>query len=164
MLQPATVLAGPASGPAAITDFPQALAQADIPTATSTTKGGVSIPAGSGLSIDGNGATKIDNTVVAGGFPFINFNQHGLVTGGRALSGSDLPPPVLGDVGGVKPGTGLEVTGDGTLNVVPPTADEIGGVKAGDGITIDIDGVISQTETGVVADTYTKVTVDEWAT
>ena len=43
----------------------------------------------------------------------------------------------------------------------PPALGEIGGVKAGDGITITPDGTISQSETGVVADTYTKVTVDE---
>ena len=154
-----TVLAGPASGPAASPTF-RALVPSDIPTATSTTKGGVSIPAGSGLSVDGNGATKIDNTVVAGGFPFVNFNSHGLITSGRALSGSDLPPPALGQPGAVKPGTGLEVTADGTLNVLPPTGGDIGGVKTGNGINIAADGTVSQSLTGIAPGTYTKLTVD----
>jgi hypothetical protein len=128
-----TVLAGPISGAAASPTY-RKLEPTDLPTATADAKGGVSVPTTGGLAVNGAGAVSIDNSVAAGGFPFINFNQHGLVTGGRALSNSDLPPPALG---------------------------EIGGVKAGDGITITPDGTISQSETGVAADTYTKVTVDD---
>ena len=156
----ATVLAGPVSGPAASPSY-RKLESTDIPTASTTTKGGVSVPASGGLVADGAGAVGIGNSVTPNEFPVISYDKHGLVTNGRALSGSDLPPPALGEVGGVKPGVGLEVTGDGTLNVLPPTADVIGGVKASDGITIDADGTISQSLTGVAAETFTKVTVNE---
>ena len=97
---------------------------------------------------------------MSGGNPFVNYNEHGLITSSRPLSGSDLPPPVLGQPGAVKPGDG-EVTGDGTLNVIPATDSAIGGVIASDGITIAPDGKISQSVTGVAAGQYTKVTVDE---
>nr|BAR30336.1 phage-related tail fiber protein [uncultured Mediterranean phage uvMED] len=128
-----TVLAGPVSGAAATPSY-RKLEPTDIPTATTTTKGGVSVPASGGLAVDGAGAVGIGNTVTPNEFPVISYNEHGLVTNGRALSNSDLPPPALG---------------------------EIGGVKAGDGITITPDGTISQSLTGVTAETYTKVTVDE---
>ena len=128
----ATVLAGPVSGPAATPSY-RKLESTDIPTATTTAKGGVSVPASGGLVADGAGAVGIGNSVTPNEFPVISYNEHGLVTNGRALSNSDLPPPALG---------------------------EIGGVKAGDGITITPDGTISQSLTGVAADTYTKVTVD----
>ena len=98
---------------------------------------------------------------MSGGNPFVNYNEHGLITSSRPLSGSDLPPPVLGQPGAVKPGDGLQVTGDGTLNVIPATDSAIGGVIASDGITIASDGKISQSVTGVAAGQYTKVTVDE---
>nr|BAR30386.1 phage-related tail fiber protein [uncultured Mediterranean phage uvMED] len=129
----ATVLAGPVSGAAATPSY-RKLEPTDIPTASTTTKGGVSVPASGGLAVDGAGAVGIGNSVTPNEFPVISYNEHGLVTNGRALSNSDLPPPALG---------------------------EIGGVKAGDGITITPDGTISQSLTGVAAETYTKVTVDE---
>ena len=133
------VLAGPASGGTAATPAYRKLVADDLPTASTTAKGAVSVPAAGGLSITGSGV-GIDNTVVAGGNPFVNYNEHGLITSSRPLSGSDLPPPVLGQPGAVKPGDGLEVTGDGTLNVIPATDSAIGGVIASDGITIAPDG------------------------
>jgi hypothetical protein len=130
---PNTVLAGSNGGVTGPASFRQ-LAPNDLPAATAAQKGGVSIPGSSGLSVDGAGAIRITNTVTPNGFPFVNFDEHGLITSGRALSNSDLPPPALG---------------------------EIGGVKAGDGINIAADGTISQSLTGIVPGTYTKLTVDD---
>ena len=158
---PNTVLAGPAGSGSAATPAYRSIVPDDLPAGTATTKGAVSAPASGGLAVDGAGAVSIDNTVVAGGNPFVNYNSHGLITSSRPLSGTDLPPPALGNLGGVKPGDGLAVTGDGTLNVIPATDTAIGGVIASDGITIAADGKISQSLTGVVAETYTKVTVNE---
>ena len=157
---PNTVLAGPTSG-VATTPAYRKLVPVDLPTAKTDTIGGSCIPANGGLAVNSAGAVSIDNTVTPGGYPFVNFNGHGLITSGRALSGTDLPPPTLGQPGAVKPGNGLEVTGDGTLNVIPATDSAIGGVIAGDGISVASDGKISQSLTGVVAGTYTKLTVDE---
>jgi hypothetical protein len=128
-----TVLAGPESGGAATSSF-RRLAGADLPAATTTTKGGVSVPAAGGLSVDGAGALQITNNVAPNTFPVITYNSHGLVTGGRQLQNADLPPAAPGQIGGVKPGAG---------------------------ITIAPDGTISQSTTGVTAGTYPKVTVDE---
>lgn len=130
---PGEVLAGPVSGSASSPNY-RKLGPSDLPSATTDAKGGVSVPSAGGLSVDGAGAIGIANGVTPNGFPFINYDEHGLVTGGRPLSGTDLPPPAVG---------------------------EIGGVKAGDGISITNDGTISQTVTGVGAGTYTKLTVDD---
>jgi hypothetical protein len=128
-----TVLAGPVAGGAASPTY-RKLEPTDLPTATTDAKGGVSVPTTGGLAVDGAGAVGIANSVAPGGFPFVNYNEHGLITSGRALSNSDLPPPALG---------------------------EPGAVKEGDGITITPDGTISQSLTGVTAGTYPKVEVDE---
>ena len=130
---PNTVLAGPAGGGSAATPAYRSIVPDDLPTGTATTKGAVSVPAAGGLAVDGAGAVSIDNTVVAGGNPFVNYNSHGLITSSRPLSGTDLPPPAVGEIGGVKQGDGITITGDGT---------------------------ISQSVTGVAASEYTKVTVD----
>jgi hypothetical protein len=129
----AQVLAGPVSGAAASPTY-RKLEPTDLPTASADAKGGVSVPTTGGLAVDGAGAVGIANSVAPGGFPFVNYNEHGLITSGRALSNSDLPPPALG---------------------------EPGAVKEGDGITITPDGTISQSLTGVTAGTYPKVEVDE---
>jgi hypothetical protein len=128
-----TVLAGPVTGGAASPTY-RPLEPSDLPTATSSEKGAVYVPNGSGLAVSGDGGVSIDNTVTPGGFPFINFNEKGLVTSGRALSNADLPPPALGEIGGVKEGPGITISGDGT---------------------------ISQTVTGVAPGEYTKVEVDD---
>ena len=72
-----------------------------------------------------------------------------------------MPSGSGSEVGAVKPGDGLSVRPDGTLDVIPATQVSIGGVIQGDGITIAADGKISQALSGVVAGTYPKVTVDE---
>ena len=155
-----TVLAGPSGGGGSADPVYRAIVPADLPAATQAAKGGVSVPTSGGLSVNGSGAVGISNTVIAGGNPFINYNEHGLVTSSRPLSGSDLPAPSGGSPGAVKPGEGLAVTGDGTLNVVAPTLTEKGGVLAGDGITIAADGKLSQATTGITPGTYAKLTVD----
>ena len=128
-----TVLAGPESGGAATSSFRRLVAD-DLPVATDSTIGAVSVPFPGGLGVNGAGEIIISNSVPAGTNPVITYDDHGLVTGGRPLQSDDLPP--------AQPG-------------------EIGGVKEGEGITIAPDGTISQSETGVVAGTYPKVTVDE---
>lgn len=128
-----TVLAGPAVSGTASPTY-RRLVAADLPSATTANKGGVSVPNSGGLAVDSNGAIGIENGVTAATFSVVTYDEHGLIQSGRDLMASDLPA--------AKPG-------------------EIGGVKPGDGITITPDGTISQSVTGVVAGTYTKVIVDE---
>lgn len=127
-----TVLAGSnggSTGPAAF----RSLVGPDLPLATDSSNGAVNVPASGGLTVSGAGSVGIGNSVAPGTNPVVTYDSHGLITGGRALQNSDLPPPAAG---------------------------EPGVVKAGDGITIAGDGTISQSLTGVTAGTYPKVTVD----
>ena len=66
----------------------------------------------------------------------ITFNRQGLITGTGPIT--DLPPATDAVLGAVKPGTGLSVTGDGTLN-------HSNAVVAGDiaGIEYDSEGHIT---------------------
>ena len=69
--------------------------------------------------------TGADTTTVNG----ITYNRQGLVTGSVPLEGDDLPPATDAEIGGIKPGTGLEVDGDGTLNHSNSiTADNFAGI------------------------------------
>ena len=154
-----TVLAGPAAGVAASPTY-RKLVSADLPVADQINNGAVHAPADGGLDVDGLGALGISNSVSPATNSVITYNSHGLITSSRALESSDLPSGNGSEVGAVKPGDGLSVRADGTLDVIPATQVSIGGVIQGDGITIAADGKLSQSLTGVAAGTYPKVTVD----
>ena len=64
------VLAGPASGGTAATPAYRKLVADDLPTASTTAKGAVSVPAAGGLSIISSGV-GIDNTVVLAETPLL---------------------------------------------------------------------------------------------
>lgn len=88
----------------------------DLPTATTGAKGAVQVN-GEGLRMDG-AVLEVDNDVAAStaDYKLVTYTAKGLVTGGRAIEGSDLPIATGGSVGAVQPGTGLSVTGGGVLN------------------------------------------------
>lgn len=130
-------LAGPTSGAGAVAY--RTIQGADLPTATTTSKGGV-IVNGNGLTVSGD-TLAINNTVAASGTNYVvTYNAQGLVTGGRAIIGSDVPVATSGSVGVVAPGAGLGVNVAGTIshtNSVTPgtyekvTVDAQGHVTAG---------------------------------
>jgi len=111
------VLAGPATGGAGKPTF-RALISADLPAATATSKGAVSLLPGGGLSIGTGGELSITNAVVAATNPVVTYDSKGLVTGGRALVSADLPKAAAGAAGGVVPGAELTVATPGTLDHV----------------------------------------------
>ena len=87
----------------------------DIPVATTSAKGGV-IVNGEGLRMDSN-TIEVDNDVTASStHHVVTYTAKGLVTGGRALTASDLPAATSSAKGAVIPGTGLAVDGSGNLN------------------------------------------------
>ncbi len=87
----------------------------DIPVATTSAKGGVVVN-GEGLRMDAN-TIEVDNDVTASStHHVVTYSVKGLVTGGRALTGSDLPAATSSAKGAVIPGTGLAVDGSGNLN------------------------------------------------
>jgi hypothetical protein len=109
----AQFLAGPAANAGAVTY--RTITGDDLPTATSLAKGGVTVN-GDGLRLDGT-QLEIDNDLTASStYSAVTYNAKGLVTAGRALISSDLPIATSSAVGGVIPGSGLSVTGGGTLN------------------------------------------------
>ena len=92
------------------------IAGGDLPTATTSAKGGV-IVNGNGLTVTGD-TIAINNTVTAetANYNLVQYNAKGLVTGGRTLISADLPVATALVTGAVKPGSGLGVDVAGTIN------------------------------------------------
>ncbi len=106
-------LAGPTSAGGAVVY--RAIDGSDIPVATSSAKGGV-IVNGEGLRMDSN-TIEVDNDVTASStHHVVTYNAKGLITGGRAITASDLPAATSSAKGAVIPGTGLSVDSSGNLN------------------------------------------------
>ncbi len=112
-----------------------ALAAGDLPIATTSAVGGVSIASAGGLSVTGAGALSIAATTTGATATKVTFNNFGQITGTATLAAGDLPLATASAVGGVSVPTGgpLSVDGNGALTVV---------------------------DSGVTAGTNTKVTVD----
>ena len=113
---PREFLAGPTATAGDVTQR-QIIGQ-DLPDATETEKGAVSVPADSGLAVN-SGAISIDNAVIpnsADTLHIVQYDEHGLVIAGREIEGGDLPVADGTTPGAVRPGTGLEMGGDGALN------------------------------------------------
>jgi len=110
----AQFLAGPTSASGAVGY--RTIAGDDIPVATTTTKGGVTIN-GQGLRLNGN-QLEVNNDVTAEGtiYGAVRYNSKGLVTAGRAITSVDLPVATSGGIGAVRPGTGLAVDAGGVIN------------------------------------------------
>jgi len=126
----AEFLAGPTASAGTVGYRP--IVGADLPTATTTTKGAV-IVNGNGLSLSGDTIT-INNTVTAeaSNFHIVQYNAKGLVTSGRVISASDVPIATASVNGIVKPGSGLGVNGSGSLN-------HTNSIGAGSGVKVSFD-------------------------
>lgn len=137
-------LAGPTNAGGAVTY--RTIDPTDLPTATTSAKGGVQVN-GEGLRMDGT-TIEVDNDVtLSATHHVVTYNAKGLITGGRTIVSTDLPAATIGGNGAVQPGTGLTVTGAGVLNhtnvVIGATAPKItfdnqGHVTAGEAL-VDTD-------------------------
>ena len=112
-----------------------ALVASDIPEATTSAVGGVSVPAAGGLAVTAAGALSINNTVTGATRSGITFNDQGLITSTAALVAGDLPLATASTVGAVS---------------IP---------VASAPLAISGTGVLSIANSGVTAGTYPKVTV-----
>ncbi len=112
-----------------------ALVASDIPEATASAVGGVSVPATGGLAVTAAGALSIDNAITAATRSGITFNDQGLITSTTALVAGDLPVATASTVGAVS---------------IP---------VASAPLAISGTGVLSIANSGVTAGTYPKVTV-----
>ena len=108
------------------------IAAGDLPKATSSAVGGVSV--GSGLSVTAGGQLNHTDSITAGTTSGITFNAQGHITSTAALAASDLPAGTTSAKGAVSiPSGALSVSGAGAL---------------------------THDNSGVTAGTYPKVTVD----
>ena len=109
----------------------------DLPIATNIDLGGVIIPTDGGLFVSPLGELIHSNSVTGDTVSGIQYDDQGHIVSASPLTGADLPPATNTDLGGVSvPGPKLTVNGAG----------EISHAKA----------------QGLIPDTYTKVTVDEY--
>jgi hypothetical protein len=141
----AEFLAGPTASAGTVGYRP--IVGADLPTATTTTKGAV-IVNGNGLTLSGDTIT-INNTVTAeaSDYHIVQYNAKGLVTAGRLLDEGDVPIATASTNGIVKPGTGLGVSASGVLN-------HTNSIGAGSGakVSFDTEGHITGAAALVEAD------------
>jgi len=138
-------LAGPTGSAGAVSY--RTIAGADLPTATTSAKGGVIINGG-GLTMSGDTAI-INNTVtpVSDQLRKVSYNAQGLITASTSVAGGDLPVATSSVVGAVRPGTGLSVDGSGVLN---HTNSVTGATQ--NGITFDAQGHIINATSLVAGD------------
>jgi len=114
-----------------------ALVASDLPEATTTAIGAISVPTAGGLAVTAAGALSINNTVTAATISGITFNEQGLITSTAALAGSDLPEATTSAIGAIS---------------VPTSSAPL---------SVDGNGVLTIADSGVTGGTYTKVTVSD---
>jgi len=112
-----------------------ALVASDIPEATASAVGGVSVPSTGGLAVTAAGALSIDNTVTGTTRSGITFNDQGLITATAPLAAGDLPVATASAVGAIS---------------IPASSAPL---------AISNTGVLTVADSGVTAGTYPKVTV-----
>ena len=116
-----------------------ALAASDLPLATTSAVGGVSV--GTGLSVTGAGALSLTNSVTGATVSGITFNNQGMITAATALVAGDLPVATTSAKGAVQITSGGGLTVDGSGNLTTSTS----GVSAGtyQSVTVNNKGVIT---------------------
>ena len=91
----------------------------DMPIATATQLGAISVPAGSGLTVSDTGEIDHLTLIDAGLMSGISYDEHGHITSTRALISTDLPLATSTTIGAVSVPTNnsnpLTVNGDGDL-------------------------------------------------
>lgn len=148
---PAAFLAGPTATAGAVSLRP--IEPSDLPVASSTTAGIVTVPAGGGLTIDGGASGNESNLVIdndltpSGDAHLVTYSDKGLVTSGREIQGSDLPIATNGSVGAVMPGTEFAIDPFGKLTIANQVS------PAGHGyVQYDANGLITSGRDLVEAD------------
>ena len=118
-----------------------ALAASDLPLATTSAVGGVSISSTGGLAVTNAGVLSIAATTTAGTATKVTFNGFGQVTASASLAAGDLPKATASAVGGVSVPTGgpLSVDGNGALTVSDSGATAGTGTK----LTVNAKGIVT---------------------
>ena len=61
-----------------------------------------------------------------------------------------MRPPASGNIGGVKEGTNIVISADGTISIPPATTLSLGVIRIGPGLSINSSGIVSTTNNGTV--------------
>ena len=118
-----------------ITAATASIPSTDLPLATASEVGAISVPVAGGLSVDSTGAVSIANSITAATKRGIEYDEHGSI-----LSVTDVVP---------------------VAGIPLATSSTVGGVKApGPDITVDVSGALALGNSGVTAGTYPKVVVN----
>ena len=140
------------------------LVGADVPVATSSVVGGVSIPAAGGFTLTGGGALSHSNAVAGGASvrSGITYDLQGHIVSTAALVAADLPVATTAAKGAVIAGTGLAVDGNGILSTSVATTSVLGGIKIGDEFGLNgSNQLLLAVQANVAGGTaYPKVTVN----
>ena len=140
------------------------LAGADVPVATSSVVGGVSIPANGGLALTGGGAVSHSNAVAGGASTRsgITYDAQGHIVSTVALVAADLPVATSAVKGAVIAGGGLAIDGNGILSTAVATTSDLGGIKIGSEFGLNgSNQLLLATQANVAGGTaYPKVTVN----
>ena len=116
-----------------------ALGASDLPKATTSAIGAVSV--GSGLSVNGSGVLTLSNSVTGTQVSGITFNNNGQITAATGLVAGDLPTATTSAKGAVQITSGGGLTVDGSGNLITSTS----GVSAGtyQSVTVNTKGVVT---------------------
>ena len=110
-----------------------ALGASDLPLATTSAVGGVSV--GTGLTVSGAGALSLTNSVTGATVSGITFNNQGMITAATGLVAANLPVATTSAKGAVQ-------------------------ITSGGGLTVSGSGELSTSTSGISAGTYGKLTVN----
>ena len=144
-----------------------ALVGSDLPEATASVVGAVSVPTTGGLAVTNTGALSINNTITAATISGITYNSFGLITGTTALVANDLPVATTSAIGAISVPTAsapLAVDGNGVLSIGDS------GVSAGEftKVTVSTQGIVTAATTLDAADipdlATTKITTGTFGT
>ena len=119
---PAEFLAGPTTSAGEV--VLRTIVPADLPIATTTTAGIVTVPQGGGLKIDGGDSGLESNLVIdndinsSADYHVVTYNSKGLITAGREIISSDLPVATENNIGAISINSGdFNVTPEGELQI-----------------------------------------------
>ena len=136
----------------------------NLPVATSSVAGAVSIPAAGGLTLTGGGALSHSNAVAGGASTRsgITYDLQGHIVSTVALVAADLPVATSAVKGAVIAGGGLAIDGNGILSTAVATTSDLGGIKIGSEFGLNgSNQLLLATQANVAGGTaYPKVTVN----
>ena len=136
----------------------------NLPVATASVAGAVSIPAAGGLALTGGGALSHSNAVTGGASTRsgITFDDQGHIVSTAALISTDLPVATSVVKGAIIPGSGLTVDGNGVVATSVATSSTLGAIKLGTELTLNGTNQLEFVAQGGIAGgtAYPKVTVN----